>query len=84
VSAGARAALPKAAARYRAVRCRARRCDNTIGGFIQCHHRQPAAGIDSHRDRVLGAVSAFTQQRLARQVDPAAGSQSGFPPPTRI
>ena len=52
-------------------------------GFTRCHHRQPGVGIDGHRRRVLGGVTGLTQQCLHREIDPAAVSGSGIPPPTR-
>jgi hypothetical protein len=52
-------------------------------GFTQCHHRQPVAGIDSHRQPVLGGVTGLTQC-FDRDVAPAAASGTGIPPPTRM
>jgi hypothetical protein len=52
-------------------------------GFTQRRHPQAAAGLDSHRDPVVGAVTGLSHLRLDREVDPAPGSGNAIPPPTR-
>jgi hypothetical protein len=44
-------------------------------GFTQCSHPQPAAGLDSQRDGVVGAVTGTPPMRLDRKVDLAPGKQ---------
>jgi hypothetical protein len=54
-----------------------------VAGFTQRRDPQPAAGLDSHRNRAIGAVTGLSHQRLEREVDPAPGSGNNIPPPPR-
>jgi hypothetical protein len=44
-------------------------------GFTQCRHRQPATGLDSHRGRVVGAVTGLSHNasigKSTRQATPS-------------
>jgi hypothetical protein len=84
LSSGPRAALPKVAEHDTAHRGVVPGDDTSqLAGFPQCHHRPPGVGIYSHQERALDGVTGPTKQCLDRDIDPAAASGTGIPPPTQ-
>jgi hypothetical protein len=75
VSSGLRATLPRVA-EHATAHCGVVPGDGTsqAAGFTHAATRKPAVGLDSHRNRVVGAVTGLSHQRLDQEVDPPASS----------